>query len=73
MGGPAVQLTEETGFKLPAQHPEQAVSDLAKAMFLLANDSKLRVQMGQAGQKQLRERFAWETKCQLLAQLYKNI
>lgn len=73
LGGPAVQVTEETGFKIPAYTPEQAVQDLAKAITLLAKDSELRVRMGQAGQKLVSEVYSWEIKGQFLAQLYEEI
>ncbi len=73
LGGPAVQVTEETGFKIPAHTPEQAVQDLAKAITLLAKDSELRVRMGQAGQKLVSEVYSWEIKGQFLAQLYEEI
>jgi hypothetical protein len=36
LGGPAVQVTEETGIKVAAENPEQTVHDLAKAMIRLA-------------------------------------
>jgi len=73
LGGPAVQVTEETGFKIPAHTPEHAVQDLAKAITLLAKDSELRVRMGQAGQKLVSEVYSWEIKGQFLAQLYEEI
>lgn len=73
LGGPAIQITEETGFKIPAHTPEQAVRDLAEAITRLAKDSELRVRMGQAGQKRVSEMYGWETKGQLLAQLYEEI
>lgn len=37
-GGPAMQVTEETGIKVPAPSPEQAVQELATALARLAND-----------------------------------
>ncbi|NMG20020.1 glycosyltransferase family 4 protein [Brasilonema bromeliae] len=73
LGGPAIQITEETGFKIDAQTPEQAVTDMAKAMTLLAKDPDLRLRMGQAGHKRVREAFSWESKGQFFAQLYKEI
>ena len=73
LGGPAVQVTEETGFKVPAHDPEQAVSDLAEAMVRLAKDSGLRERMGQAGQKLVSENYSWEATGQSLAQLYEKI
>ena len=70
LGGPAVQVTEETGFKIPAHTPKQAAQDLAKAMVRL-DDSELRKRMGEAGQKRVKEAYSWETKGQLLIQFYK--
>ncbi len=73
LGGPATQITEETGCKIPAHDPEQAVRDLASSMVCLAKDSELHVRMGQAGQKRVREVYSWETKGETLAQLYAEI
>lgn len=73
LGGPSVQVTKETGFKVPANNPEQAVHDLAKAMTCLTQDSQLRQQMGQAGQKLVREEFSWEAKAESLAKLYEEV
>lgn len=73
LGGPAVQVTEETGFKIPAHTPEQAVRDLAEAMVRLAKDLELQVRMGQAGHERVREMYRWETKGQILAQLYEEV
>ena len=73
LGGPAVQVTEETGIKIPAHDPEQAVTDLATALSLLASDPDLRDRMGQAGQKRVREQFAWSVKGQLFSDLYQQI
>lgn len=73
LGGPATQVTKETGFKIPAHYPEQAVQGLAEAMICLAKDPELRVRMGQAGQKLVGESHSWEAKGQSLAQLYEKI
>lgn len=73
LGGPAMQVTKETGFKIPANTPEQVVYDLAKAMTCLAQDSELRVRMGQAGQKRIIEAYTWETKGQFLNQIYAEV
>jgi glycosyltransferase involved in cell wall biosynthesis len=73
LGGPGVQVTEETGCKIPAHNPEQAVGDLAKAMINLANNPELRLQMGEAGKKRVKDNFSWESRGQQLAQLYAEI
>jgi len=73
LGGPAIHVTEETGFRIPASTPEQVAPDLAEAMVRLTNDSELRSHMGGAGQKRVSEVFNWEMKGQRLAQLYEEI
>lgn len=73
LGGPAVQVTEETGLKIPAHTPEQTVSSLADAITCLAKDSELRSRMGKAGQQRVRDNFSWETKGRQLVQLYDKI
>jgi len=70
LGGPALQVTEETGFKIPAHTPEEAVNDIAKTMIRLAKDPKLRLEMGQAGQKRVRDVFSWGRKGFYLSQCY---
>ncbi|MEA5573564.1 glycosyltransferase [Calothrix sp. UHCC 0171] len=60
LGGPAVQVTAETGFKIPADEPAQAVADLALAMIQLAKDPQLRLSMGQAGRQRVKENFSWQ-------------
>jgi glycosyltransferase involved in cell wall biosynthesis len=73
LGGPGVQVTAETGFKVPAQNPDQAVQDLATAMAYLARDSELRCQMGNAGRRLAQEQFSWEAKGVSLAKLYESL
>jgi glycosyltransferase involved in cell wall biosynthesis len=72
-GGPALQVTEETGIKVPVENPEQAIQGLANAMSLLATNPALRNQMGQAGQQRVRNCFSWEVKGKFYSQLYQNI
>lgn len=73
LGGPAVQVTPETGVVIPAHTPEQAVRDIADAMHRLAASPALREHMGKAGQQRVREQFTWEVKGRLLAQCYTDI
>lgn len=69
-GGPATQVTEKTGIKVPARYPQQVVVELADAIATLANNPALCVRMSHAGQHHVREHFSWETKGEQLAQLY---
>lgn len=73
LGGPAIGVTKETGFKIAADTPEQAVSDIAKAMKKIAEDPQLRIQMGKAGKKRVREEFSWKVKGHQLANLYQEL
>lgn len=73
LGGPAVQVTAQTGMKIPASTPQQTIADIAAAMRRLATDATLRHRMGQAGQQRVREHFAWDVKGQRLAQCYTDI
>jgi glycosyltransferase involved in cell wall biosynthesis len=69
-GGPSIQITSETGIKVPAENPKQVIDDLAKAIVHLVENPELRTQMGNAGQMRVKEHFSWETKGQQLAELY---
>jgi len=73
LGGPAVQVTEETGIKVPAISPEQAVHDLAAAMVKLATDPALRARMGQAARQRLKEHFSWDRKASLMMEIYEGV
>jgi glycosyltransferase involved in cell wall biosynthesis len=73
LGGPSVQVTEETGFKVPADDPEQAVKDLAVAMRRLSKDYDLRTRMGEAGRRRVLEHFSWRKKGVWVAELYREI
>ncbi|MEM7065578.1 MAG: glycosyltransferase [Cyanobacteria bacterium P01_B01_bin.77] len=69
-GGPATQITDKTGIKVPVKDPQQAIADLAEAIATLASNPNLCVRMSQAGQQHVRRHFSWETKGKQLAQLY---
>ena len=62
LGGPATQVTEETGIKVPAVSPEQAVLDLAAAMSRLALDPLNRRRLGEAARERVQEYFSWTRK-----------
>lgn len=73
LGGPAEQVSVETGFKIPAISPEQSVDGIAKAMQQLSHDPNLREQMGQAGKQRVQELYAWEAKAQTIHQTYEHV
>jgi glycosyltransferase involved in cell wall biosynthesis len=70
LGGPALQVTEETGFKIPACAPEQVIEDMAEAMKRLAKDAKLRRKMGEEARRRVGKEFSWNTRGQQLQEIY---
>ena len=46
LGGPATQVTAETGFKVAAPDPEQAVTTWRLAMKMLSENAELRFTAG---------------------------
>lgn len=70
LGGPALQVTPETGIKVPAVSPEQAVDDLAASLERLASNPALRARMAEAARRRVREEFSWESKGDHLVALY---
>jgi len=73
LGGPALQVTEETGFKIVANSPGQVVKDMAEAMMTLAKNPDLRKEMGEAGRQRVKEHFSWDKKGEYINRLYRDI
>jgi glycosyltransferase involved in cell wall biosynthesis len=73
LGGPALQVTEETGFKIPALDPEQTVSDIAAAMYRLGKDCTLRGRLGEAARRRVEDSFSWRKKGAQIAKLYEEM
>jgi glycosyltransferase involved in cell wall biosynthesis len=70
LGGPATQVTEDTGVKVPARDPEQVVNDLAVVLERLAGDPELRTRLGRAGRERVVQHFEWGKRAQSLDALY---
>jgi glycosyltransferase involved in cell wall biosynthesis len=70
LGGPGVQVTNETGFKIPADEPETALMQLAHAMRMLSADRGLVDRLGSAARRRVLEEFAWDQKGKKVADLY---
>lgn len=73
LGGPAQQVTAETGFKVPALDPEQTVTALAEAMIEIAENVDLRLQMGKAGRQRVKDYYSWEARGKYLAKTYEAL
>ena len=70
LGGPALQVTEETGIKVPAKTPQQVVRDLAEAFSRLAADPTLRIRFGQAARRRVEMDFNWDKKGEWMNRVY---
>ncbi len=73
IGGPALQVTSATGFKIPAISPAQAVTDIAAALNELATNRCLASQMGRAGRARVYQHFTAEMNGSFFANLYYQI
>ena len=72
LGGPALAVTDETGVRVPARNPRQAVRDLAAALDRLAADPDLRRCLGEAGRQRVAEALSWEQKGESIGELYRR-
>ena len=73
LGGPGVQITPETGIKVPALYPEQTVNDLAAAMHRIAENPDLYSEMSKAAKKRARQLYTWDLKGKELVALYERV
>lgn len=70
LGGPGLQVTAETGIKVPTRTPEQVIEDLAQAFSRLASDPELRIRMGRAAQRRSAVDFNWDRKGEWMNRVY---
>ncbi|MEM9215748.1 MAG: glycosyltransferase family 4 protein [Cyanobacteria bacterium P01_F01_bin.150] len=72
LGGPAIQVTSQAGFKVSAETPEQVIDDIATAMEKLEGNSDLRLQMGKAGRQLVDSNFNWKVIAERLDTVYQD-
>jgi len=73
IGGPDIQVSDEDGIKVPATSRESAVEQLAQALVHLGENQWLRMRMGEAGRRRIRQLFCWDEKGDLLRDLYLQV
>jgi glycosyltransferase involved in cell wall biosynthesis len=73
LGGPATQVTDETGFRIRPGTPEQAIADLANAMRTLHNDDNIRRRMSEAGPGRVMSVFCWDEKVRRMNAIYAEL
>ncbi len=73
LGGPALQVTAETGFKVSALSPEHAIAELKDAMLSLVRDPHLAGKMGSLAQARVSDFYAWDAKGRFVDQAYRQV
>jgi glycosyltransferase involved in cell wall biosynthesis len=73
LGGPAIQVTDDTGIKVRALEPEQTIFELSGAMKTLATDPVTRTKMGLAAQQRARQHFHWDIKGDDIQQVFREV
>lgn len=73
IGGPAHQVTDESGFKIPAITPEQSIEDMSKAMLEIATDRALLEQKSQASRQRALTKFNWQSKGDQIDEIYRSV
>jgi glycosyltransferase involved in cell wall biosynthesis len=73
LGGPALQVSEDTGFKISAIDPEQTITDLCSALRALADNPEMRIEMGRAAQRRALEHFHWDVKGDYIQKVYTDV
>ena len=73
LGGPAVQVTDDSGFRITADNPEQTTQAMTDAMVKLAQDADLRVSMGLAGRDIVQQNYSWNVVGQRLNEVYDKV
>jgi len=73
LGGPSTQVSISAGFTIPAETPNQVVSELATILTRLSREESLRQQMGQAGKDRVSTLYNWQNRSRYLAKTYREI
>jgi glycosyltransferase involved in cell wall biosynthesis len=60
LGGPAVIVSADCGYLVPADDPERVPAEIAAALHGLARDPGLRRRLGAAGRERAAELFCWD-------------
>ena len=73
LGGPAMHVIDETGFKVSAQVPDQAVDKLNHAIRQLGTKPDLWCHMSQHSRKQVREKIHCQKRVEIFNEMYRDV
>ena len=72
-GGPAVLVDSSCGFRIPPGEPEEVVQKLAQALAVLADNTALAQQMGEAAARRAHRQFSWTHQAARMESLYLSV
>jgi len=70
--GPAIHITEECGVKVVPRNPDQAIREMAEALYRLYSDPDLRLRMGRAARERAEQVYHWDHQGDRLLQIYRS-
>ncbi len=73
LGGPGLNVTEDTGAKIPAKSVEQIVDGITETLRYLVSNPGIARRKGQAGRRRVQEHFCWEAKGERMAKIYESL
>jgi glycosyltransferase involved in cell wall biosynthesis len=73
IGGPALQVTKETGIKVRVEDTKQIIHDMARGMIALYKHPEIYKNMSIAGRKRIVSSFRWESRGQKIKEIIKEI
>jgi len=71
--GMAVETDEKSAIQLPVTNPKQMEKDMGEAINRLINSLELRIKMGIAGRKRIKEIFNWDAKGVFMEKLFSEL
>jgi len=70
IGGPALQVNSQNGFKIPVSDPDKVIPLLSSAMLKCIIDRKYVDQLSFEAIKQVKNKFSWDNKIPLINKIY---
>jgi glycosyltransferase involved in cell wall biosynthesis len=70
-GGPKDYLDESCGILIPPVDAKTVINGFAAGMQMLIDNPQIRIRMGAAAQKKIKERFSWEEKVDRIMGIYR--
>lgn len=72
-GGPGILVNDNIGIKIYPDDPESDLEKLSEALYKLATDEDLRLQMGNTARQYIKDNFLWQNRVHDLTKLYLDV